>query len=66
MKLLAMGWMVQGSNHGGVKIFCTCPDWPWGSPSFLYNEYYIISGCQSGRGIALTTHPHLALRLMKE
>jgi len=45
MKLLAMGWTVQGSNHGGVKIFCTCPGWSWGSPSFLYNEYHIISRC---------------------
>jgi hypothetical protein len=24
--LLATGWMAERSNHGGVKIFHTCPD----------------------------------------
>jgi hypothetical protein len=36
---LAMGWTVRGSNPGGVEIFRTCPDWPWGPPSLLYNGY---------------------------
>ena len=35
-----MGWTVQGLNPGKGKIFCTCPGWSWGLPSFLYN------GCQ--------------------
>jgi len=28
---LTMGWTVRGSNPGGGEIFCTCPDWPWGT-----------------------------------
>ena len=26
------------------KIFPTCPDRPWGSPSLLYNEYWVFPG----------------------
>ena len=42
-----MGWMVWG------EIFCTCPDWPWGPPSLLYNGFQIsFPGVkQPGRGI---------------
>jgi len=29
-----------GLDSLGINIFCTCPDWSWGSPSLLY------SGCQ--------------------
>jgi len=36
-----MGWTVQGMNPGKGKIFCTCPGWPWGLPSFLYNGYQV-------------------------
>ena len=32
-------WTVRGSNPGGGDIFRTCPDWPWGPPSLLYNGY---------------------------
>jgi len=35
-----MGWMVQGLNPGGGEIFRTCPEWPLGPPSFLYNGYW--------------------------
>jgi hypothetical protein len=31
-----------GSNPGGGKIFCTCPDRPWGPPSLLYNGYWVF------------------------
>jgi hypothetical protein len=24
------------------KIFCTCPDWHWGSANLLYNGYWIF------------------------
>jgi len=34
-----MDWTVRESNLGGVKIFCTRPDWPWDPPSLLYNVY---------------------------
>ena len=39
---LAMGWTVQGLNPDGGKIFCTCPDQPWGPPSLLYNGYQVF------------------------
>ena len=42
------------------KNFRTRPDWPWGSPSLLYNGYLVIPGGKTARGVALTTHPHLA------
>jgi hypothetical protein len=41
---LAMGWTVRGTNPGGVEIFRTCPDRPWGPPSFLYNGYRVFPG----------------------
>ena len=28
----------------GGEIFRTCPDRPWGAPSFLYNGYWVFSG----------------------
>ena len=33
-----------GSNPGGGEIFHTCPDWPWGPPSLLYNGYWVFPG----------------------
>jgi len=50
----------------GGEIFRTRPDLAWGPPSLLYNGYRVISGGQSGRGVELTTHSHLAPRLKKE
>ena len=44
---LATGWMVRGSNPGGGEIFCTHPDWPWGTPSLLYNGYWAFSAGQA-------------------
>jgi len=35
--------MAQGSNPDGGEIFRTCPDWPWGSHSLLYNGYWVFS-----------------------
>jgi hypothetical protein len=32
-----------GSNPDGGKIFCTCPDRPWGPPTLLYNGYRVFS-----------------------
>jgi len=56
----ATGWIVQGSNPGGGEIFHTCPDWPWGPPSLLYNGYRIFpGGVKSGQGATLTPHPLL-------
>jgi hypothetical protein len=41
------------------EIFRTHPDRPRGPPSLLYNGYRILPGGrgESGRGVALTTHP---------
>ena len=47
-----MGCTVRRLNPAGSKIFHTCPDWPWGPPSLLYNGYRR----QNSRGVALTTH----------
>jgi len=30
---------VQESNNCEDEMFCTRPDWPWGSPYLLYNGY---------------------------
>ena len=32
------------SNPGGGEIFRTCPEWPWGPPSLLYNVYRVFPG----------------------
>ena len=39
---LATGWTIRGSNPGGGEIFRTCPDRPWGPPSFLYSGYQVF------------------------
>jgi len=41
--------LVQGLNPRGGKIFCTCPDWPWGPPNLLYNEYRVFPGSKKAR-----------------
>ena len=38
-----------GSNPGEGEIFRTCPDRPWGSPSFLYNGYWVFPGGKAAR-----------------
>jgi hypothetical protein len=43
----------------------TRPDLPWGPPSLLHNGYLVFPGGKAGRGVALTTHLHLAPRLKK-
>jgi len=34
----------SGSNPFGGEIFRTCPNWPWGTPSPLYNGYQFFPG----------------------
>jgi hypothetical protein len=34
----------QGIESRWGEIFCTCPDRPWGPPSFLYNGYRVFPG----------------------
>jgi hypothetical protein len=53
---ITTGWTVRGSNPGGGEIFRTCPDWPSGLSSLLYNEYGVLPGVKSGRSVTLTSH----------
>ena len=48
------------------EIFRACPDRPWNPPSLLYNGYRVIPGDKAAGVVALTTHYHLVLRLMKQ
>jgi hypothetical protein len=48
------------------EIFRARPDRLWDPPILLYNGYRVFSGGKGGRGVALTTLPHLAPRLKKE
>ena len=43
---IATGYELDGlgSNPGWGEIFRTCPDWPWGPPSLLYNGYRVFFG----------------------
>jgi len=44
-----MGWMVQGLNPGGNKIFLTCPEQPWGHPaSCTMGTGYLSQGKAAG------------------
>ena len=44
----ATGYGLDGpgieSRWGGVEIFSTCSDRPWGPPSLLYNGYRVFPG----------------------
>ena len=51
-----------GSNPGGGEIYRTYPDRPWGPHSLLYTGYRVFPGAKGGRGVTLTTHPHLVPR----
>jgi len=61
------GLEVRRSNPGGVEIFRTRPDRPWGPPSLLYNGYlvWVIPGGKAA-GAWSWTPPHLAQMLKKE
>jgi hypothetical protein len=47
-----------GIDPGGGEIFCTCPDWPWGPPSLLYNGYRVFSGGKEQPGRDANPSPH--------
>jgi hypothetical protein len=53
-------------SQAGAKDFSSslCPDRLWGPPSVLYNGYRwsFPRGVKRGRGVTLTTHPHLLPR----
>jgi hypothetical protein len=50
----------------GDEIFCCRSDRLWGTPNLLYNGYRLCFVVVKLRGVALTTHPHLAPSLKKE
>jgi len=63
------GYRLDGpgiDSHWGGKIFCTRPDWPLMPTHSLIQWVPGLSRGYSGQGMALTTHPHLVLRLKKE
>jgi hypothetical protein len=47
------------------EIFRTYPDRLQDPPNLLYNGYRVFPGGKGGRGVMLTTHPLLVLRLRK-
>jgi hypothetical protein len=63
--LMTTGMLIRGSNPGGGEIFRSCPDWPWGPPSLLYNGYWVsFPGVKRpGRGV---DHPPLSSVRVKE
>jgi len=63
---LVTGWTVQGSNPGGVEIFRTCPDRPWGPPSLLYNGYRVFPGGKERPGRDADPSPPSSAVVMKE
>jgi hypothetical protein len=63
---LATGWTVRGSNYGGGKIFRTCPDWPWGQPSLLYNGYRVVPGGKERPWCDADPSPPSSAVVMKE
>jgi len=62
---LASRRTVRGSNTGKGEIFRTNPDrtWAYGASSAVGARS--LSRDKNGRGVALTTQPHLASRLKK-
>ena len=64
---IATGWMVQGSNPGGRARFSASVQTGPGTHLASSTEGTgSVSRGYSGRGVALTTHLHLAPRLKKE
>jgi hypothetical protein len=42
------------------------PDRPWGPPSLLYNGYRVFPGGGGGRGMELTSTPHLVPKVLEK
>ena len=56
---IATGYGLDGPGIDpcGGEVFRTCPDWPWGPPSLLYNGYQVFPGSKKQPGVTLTPHP---------
>ena len=63
---LATGWTVRGSHPGGVEIFRTCPDRPWGPLSLLYNGYRVFPGSKERPGRDAEPSPHSSAVVKKK
>jgi hypothetical protein len=60
---LATGWMVRESNHGGGRDFphLSRPAPRPNQPPIKWVPG-LFPGSKGGRGVVLTTHPHLVCR----
>ena len=64
---LATGWKVRGRNPGGGRHFPPPPRPATGvHPAFYKTGTRVFPGGKSGRGVVLTTHPHLGPMLKKQ
>jgi len=61
-----MGWMVQRSNPGGGEILHTCPDWPWGPSSLLYNGSQVFLRGKEQPGCDADPSPPSSAMVKKE
>jgi hypothetical protein len=48
------------------EVFHTCPDRPWGPPSFLYNRYRVFHGGKERPGRDADPSPLSSAVVMKE
>jgi len=64
----ATGYGLDGSewNPDGGEIFRTCPDWPWGPPSLLYNGYRVFPGGKERPGRDADPSPPSSAVVKKE
>jgi hypothetical protein len=63
---IAIGYGLDGPGIGGVEIFHTCPDWPWGHPASCTMGTGSFPGVNSGWVVTLTPHPVLMPLVMKD
>jgi hypothetical protein len=54
-----------GIESWGGKIFCTCPDQPWGPPNLLYNGYRVFPGGKERPGRDADPSPPSSAVVMK-
>ena len=55
-----------GIESWAGEIFRTCPDWPWGPPSLLYNGYQVFPGGKEWPGHDTDPSPPSSAVVMKE